>query len=156
MLVVVNPACVPGPDVAFTACAGAGAGAIILDGAGAALALGILAITTTTGRAEGTGAGLLATTGALQERYAGNLYTPQVGFWDTADQQQDAKWVRYLHHALTPALLDRPEFIRTLLRCVGLPPNAVSRSERALATRSDSHVNVASKSRTSVAFAPSL
>lgn len=61
---------------------------------------------------------------ALQERYAANLYTPQIGFWDSTDQQQDSKWVRYLHHELKPALLDRPEFIRTLLRCVGLLPSA--------------------------------
>lgn len=60
----------------------------------------------------------------LQKRYATNLYTPQIGFWDGVEAGQDVQWVKYLHHELKPALLQRQEFVRTLLRCVGLMPGA--------------------------------
>jgi hypothetical protein len=60
----------------------------------------------------------------FQSRYAENLYTPQIGLWDSVDEGQDVRWVKYLHHELKPALLQRPEFVRTLLRCVGLIPGA--------------------------------
>jgi hypothetical protein len=60
----------------------------------------------------------------FQKRYATNLYTPQIGFWDGVEEGQDVQWVKYLHHELKPALLQRQDFVRALLRCVGLMTSA--------------------------------
>ncbi len=58
----------------------------------------------------------------FQARYARCLFTSQQELWPTPSSEADALWSAYLNHQLIPALLQRDDFVRGLLRCVGLIP----------------------------------
>jgi len=60
----------------------------------------------------------------FQSRYAQSLFSSQLDLWPSPSSGADARWSAYLSNQLIPALLQRDDFVRGLLRCVGLLPAA--------------------------------
>ena len=60
----------------------------------------------------------------FQHRCARSLFTSQLELWPSPTSGADARWSAYLCNKLIPALLERDDFVRGLLRCVGLLPAA--------------------------------
>jgi hypothetical protein len=58
----------------------------------------------------------------LAGRYIQQHFTPQLDLLNPAEMRQDVLWSKYFYHKLIPALMERNDVIRNILRATTLLP----------------------------------